>query len=132
MNRRLNPVFRGLGWGELANVLLVAVAGGTNAARAIVGNVLIQLEELLPLSRQSNTEALFIRMTPEARQFLFQRATNKVRGGEDSLRRSIERFVVSPLMNLLATSQLRPGEFITVDWRCNMDHLTFWRMSGQA
>jgi len=47
--------------------------------------------------------------------------------GARHLKRAIERHIVHPLANLLATDQVRYGDFLCVDWDDSMGRLTFLR-----
>jgi len=64
------------------------------------------------------------RVTPAARRFLLQEGTD-IKYGARHLKRAIEKFVVYPLANLLATEQIRFGDMLVVDWDGNSLHLTF-------
>ena len=55
------------------------------------------------------------RVTPAARRFLLQEGTD-LKYGARHLKRAIEKFVVYPLANLLATEQIRFGDMLVVDW----------------
>ncbi len=56
------------------------------------------------------------RCTPEAREFLLTEGTDP-KFGARHLKRAIERHLVFPLSNLLATRQIQLGDLITVDCR---------------
>jgi ATP-dependent Clp protease ATP-binding subunit ClpA len=64
------------------------------------------------------------RVTPPARKFLLQEGTD-LKYGARHLKRAIEKFVVYPLANLLATEQIRFGDMLVVDWDGSSAHLTF-------
>jgi hypothetical protein len=49
------------------------------------------------------------------------------RYGARHLKRAIERHVVYPMANLLATDQVRLGDMICIDWDTSDDHLHFVR-----
>jgi ATP-dependent Clp protease ATP-binding subunit ClpA len=55
------------------------------------------------------------RCTPEARDFLLREGTD-IKFGARHLKRSIERHLVFPISNLLATGQIQLGDLITVDF----------------
>ncbi len=55
------------------------------------------------------------RVTSAARRFLLQEGTD-IKYGARHLKRAIEKFVVYPLANLLATEQIRFGDMLVVDW----------------
>lgn len=52
--------------------------------------------------------------TPRVKEFLLQEGTDHKYGARH-LKRAIERFVVFPLANLVATGQIRLGDFIRID-----------------
>src|ERR1700719_4161273 len=64
------------------------------------------------------------RVTGGARKFLLQEGTD-IKYGARHLKRAIEKYVVYPLANLLATEQVRFGDMLVVDWDGKADHLTF-------
>jgi ATP-dependent Clp protease ATP-binding subunit ClpB len=69
--------------------------------------------------------------TPGARDFLLQEGTDS-RYGARHLKRSIERHVVFPLSNLLATEQLELGDLVTIDYDPETSKLTFVKESQGA
>ena len=66
------------------------------------------------------------RLTGAARDFLLQEGTDQ-RYGARHLKRAIERNVVYPLANLLATEQIHFGDLICIDKNKAGDQLTFTR-----
>jgi ATP-dependent Clp protease ATP-binding subunit ClpB len=91
-----------------------------------------QLEEILEIElgmvqqRVLDTgrgQFLFRVMAP-ARRFLLQEGTD-LKYGARHLKRAIEKFVVYPLANLLATEQIRFGDMLVVDWDGRSAHLSF-------
>src|SRR5881296_3136555 len=66
------------------------------------------------------------RVTDTGRDFLLQEGTDQ-RYGARHLKRAIERHVVYPLANLLATEQVHLGDLICIDWNKEQDRLTFVR-----
>jgi ATP-dependent Clp protease ATP-binding subunit ClpA len=66
------------------------------------------------------------RATPACREFLLQEGTDQ-RYGARHLKRAIERHVVYPLANLLATEQVHLGDLICIDWNIDQDRLSFVR-----
>src|SRR5256884_396954 len=66
------------------------------------------------------------RVTDAGREFLLQEGTDQ-RYGARRLKRAIERHVVYPLANLLATEQIHLGDLICIDWNKEQDRLTFAR-----
>jgi ATP-dependent Clp protease ATP-binding subunit ClpA len=66
------------------------------------------------------------RVTPGARDFLLRDGTD-LKYGARHLKRAIERHVVYPLANLLATEQVRLGDILRIDWDPVATCLTFER-----
>ncbi|HEY2460185.1 MAG TPA: AAA family ATPase [Candidatus Acidoferrum sp.] len=66
------------------------------------------------------------RVTGPGREFLLQEGTDQ-RYGARHLKRSIERHVVYPLANLLATEQVHLGDLVCIDWDGKHSALTFVR-----
>src|SRR6266700_1186383 len=66
------------------------------------------------------------RVTEAGRDFLLQEGTDQ-RYGARHLKRAIERHVVYPLANLLATDQVSLGDLVRIDWDENHEGLTFVR-----
>src|ERR1700719_4692215 len=91
-----------------------------------------QLEEILEIELgmvqqrvvDTGRRQFLFRATPAARRFLLQEGTD-IKYGARHLKRAIEKFVVYPLANLLATEQVRFGDMLVVDWDGKSEHLTF-------
>ena len=66
------------------------------------------------------------RVTESGRDFLLREGTDQ-RYGARHLKRAIERHVVYPMANLLATEQVHSGDLICIDWRSHDDKLNFVR-----
>src|SRR6266699_140977 len=66
------------------------------------------------------------RVTEAGREFLLQEGTDQ-RYGARHLKRAIERHVVYPLANLLATDQVSLGDLVRIDWDESHKQLTFVR-----
>src|SRR5438876_4759403 len=71
------------------------------------------------------------RVTEAGRNFLLREGTDQ-RYGARHLKRAIERHIVYPLANLLATEQVRLGDLIKIDWDGEHKQLTFVRESEGA
>src|SRR5580700_8966082 len=98
-----------------------------------------QLEEVLEIElgqvqqrvlETAKGQFLF-RVTPAGRDFLLQEGTDQ-RYGARHLKRAIERHVVYPLANLLATEQVHLGDLVRIDWDGVHNALTFVRESEGA
>jgi ATP-dependent Clp protease ATP-binding subunit ClpB len=66
------------------------------------------------------------RVTESGRDFLLCEGTDQ-RYGARHLKRAIERNIVYPLANLLATEQVHLGDLVCIDWNKEQDRLTFVR-----
>src|SRR2546429_911323 len=66
------------------------------------------------------------RVPDTGRDFLLQEGTDQ-RYGARHLKRAIERHVVYPLANLLATEQVHLGDLVCIDWDREHSQLTFIR-----
>jgi ATP-dependent Clp protease ATP-binding subunit ClpB len=66
------------------------------------------------------------RVTPSARNFLLREGTD-LKYGARHLKRAIERNIVYPLANLLATSQVHLGDLLCIDWDEREQRLIFER-----
>src|SRR5438105_13880655 len=66
------------------------------------------------------------RVTDTGREFLLKEGTDQ-RYGARHLKRAIERHVVYPLANLLATDQVNLGDLVCIDWDREHSQLTFIR-----
>jgi len=64
------------------------------------------------------------RVTPEARAYLLREGTD-LKYGARHLKRAIERHIVNPLANLLATEQVRMGDVLCIDWDASEGRLVF-------
>ncbi len=62
--------------------------------------------------------------TDRAKEFLLKEGT-EARYGARHLKRAIERLLVQPMSNLIATEQIRPGDLIQVDY--DEERITFQR-----
>jgi hypothetical protein len=94
----------------------------------------VQLEEVLEIElgqvqqrvlETAKGQFLF-RVTNAGRDFLLQEGTDQ-RYGARHLKRAIERHVVYPLANLLATEQVHLGDLVCIDWDRQHKQLTFVR-----
>jgi hypothetical protein len=70
------------------------------------------------------------RVTSAARRFLLQEGTD-IKYGARHLKRAIEKFVVYPLANLVATGQIWFGDRVVVDWEKGDSCMAFHR-EGQG
>src|SRR6267143_509704 len=66
------------------------------------------------------------RVTDAGREFILHEGTDQ-RYGARHLKRAIERHVVFPLANLLATHQVNSGDMLCIDWDPRVGGLVFWK-----
>lgn len=66
------------------------------------------------ITKYAGTKFIF-ECSPEFKQFLLREGTD-LKYGARHLKRSIERYLVYPISNLVATEQLELGDFLTVDF----------------
>jgi ATP-dependent Clp protease ATP-binding subunit ClpB len=95
---------------------------GTEQLRKI-----LDIELNLVQQRIFNTspERSFVFNTTEsARDFLLEKGAD-LQYGARHLKRAIERFLVQPMSNLMATEQVRGGDWIRVDFDASRNRITF-------
>ena len=92
----------------------------------------VQLEQILDIELSmvqrrvldtARGQFLF-RVTPAARAFLLKEGTD-MKYGARHLKRAIEKYLVYPLANLLATEQIALGDILCVDWDEDAQGLLF-------
>jgi ATP-dependent Clp protease ATP-binding subunit ClpB len=88
----------------------------------------IELRHVQKRILDSTTRPFQFRLTSEGRRFLLQEGTDQKYGARH-LKRSIERYLVSPLARLLATAQVLPGDHIVIDRHRDESGLSFRRDS---
>lgn len=76
-------------------------------------------------------EQFLFRVTSEARAFVLREGTD-LKYGARHLKRAIERHIVYPLANLLATDQVQVGDVLSIDWDPLASQLVFLREAGGA
>ncbi|PWU01759.1 MAG: ATP-dependent Clp protease ATP-binding subunit [Terriglobia bacterium] len=102
-------VFRPLGEGELRKILTIEL----NMVQQRVFN-------------SANGAPFVFSLTDPAREYLLREGTD-VKYGARHLKRAIERNLVHPLSNLIATDQVRGGDLIRVDFDDSQTCLTFFK-----
>jgi ATP-dependent Clp protease ATP-binding subunit ClpB len=75
------------------------------------------------MSSQSDRQFMF-RCTPESKEFLLREGTD-LKYGARHLKRAIERHLVYPISNLIATNQISLGDVIKIDLGVDGDRLIF-------
>jgi hypothetical protein len=74
----------------------------------------------------ANSTPFVFSVTEAAKDFLLREGTD-VKYGARHLKRAIERSLVHPLSNLIATEQVRGGDLIRIDYDAGAGHLTFFK-----
>jgi len=100
-------VFRSLGAAELSRILS------------------IELNQLQQRIFNSATTTPFVfNVTPDARAFLLREGTD-MKYGARHLKRAIERTLVSPLSNLVASDQVHGGDLVLIDYDTEQGSIVF-------
>jgi ATP-dependent Clp protease ATP-binding subunit ClpA len=81
------------------------------------------------ITESAGTKFIF-ECSDEAKEFLLGEGID-LKYGARHLKRSIERFLVYPLSNLVATQQIETGDFVTIGFDEETDALTFRKQSGK-
>jgi len=90
----------------------------------------IELNEVQNRIMASQSDKQFIfRCTSEAKDFLLREGTD-LKYGARHLKRSIERHLVYPISNLIATGQIGMGDVIKIDLGSTGDKLVFSKERG--
>lgn len=91
----------------------------------------IELDQVQKRITQSAGTKFIFQCTDEAKEFLLREGID-YKYGARHLKRAIERFMVYPLSNLVATEQVGFGDLVIVDYSEGTDRLTFSKRSGGA
>ena len=86
----------------------------------------IELGQLQQRILETQNGQFLLRVTDAGREFLLGEGTDQ-RYGARHLKRAIERHVVFPLANLLATGQVKSGDMLCIDWDPRVGGLVFWK-----
>lgn len=81
------------------------------------------------ITESAGTKFIF-ECTLAAKEYLLGEGID-LKYGARHLKRSIERFLVYPLSNLVATQQVETGDFVIVDFDTDKERLTFTKQSGK-
>ena len=81
------------------------------------------------ITESAGTKFVF-ECTEEAKEFLLSEGID-LKYGARHLKRSIERFLVYPLSNLVATEQVETGDLVLVDYSPETEVLMFTKQSGK-
>jgi ATP-dependent Clp protease ATP-binding subunit ClpB len=86
----------------------------------------LQLAQLQRRVLETANGQFLLRVTYAGREFILHEGTDR-RYGAHHLKRAIERHVVFPLANLLATGQVKAGDLLIIDWDPRVARLVFWK-----
>ncbi len=81
------------------------------------------------ITESAGTKFVF-ECTDEAKEYLLSEGID-LKYGARHLKRSVERFLVYALSNLVATQQVETGDFVMVDFDSEREVLTFAKQSGK-
>ncbi len=90
----------------------------------------IELKQVQDRITESAGTKFVFECTEPAREFLLKEGID-LKYGARHLKRAIERFLVYPLSNLVATEQVQTGDFVTIDFDDENDKLTFAKQAGK-
>lgn len=89
----------------------------------------IELKDVQDRITESAGTKFIFECSDTAKEFLLKEGID-LKYGARHLKRSIERFLVYPLSNLVATEQVETGDLVSVDFDEEADKLTFTKQSG--
>ena len=81
------------------------------------------------ITESAGTKFVF-ECTTKAKEFLLSEGID-LKYGARHLKRAIERFLVYPLSNLVATEQLETGDFVAIDFDDDKEKLVFSKQTGK-
>lgn len=81
------------------------------------------------ITESAGTKFVF-ECTTEAKEYLLSEGID-LKYGARHLKRSIERFLVYPLSNLVATEQVQTGDLVLVDYDEELKALNFMKQAGK-
>ena len=90
----------------------------------------IELKQVQDRITESAGTKFIFECTDEAKEFLLSEGID-LKYGARHLKRAIERFLVYPLSNLVATQQVETGDFVLVDFDKEKEALNFTKQSGK-
>jgi ATP-dependent Clp protease ATP-binding subunit ClpA len=81
------------------------------------------------ITESAGTKFVF-ECTDAAKEFLLSEGID-LKYGARHLKRAIERFLVYPISNLVATDQVETGDVVVVDYDAKLERLTFAKQAGR-
>ncbi|GIU82087.1 MAG: ATP-dependent Clp protease ATP-binding subunit [Acidobacteria bacterium] len=90
----------------------------------------IELQQVQNRITESAGTKFVFECTQSAKEFLLREGTD-LKYGARHLKRAIERFLVYPLSNLVATDQVETGDLVTIDFDEEKGKLIFMKQAGK-
>jgi ATP-dependent Clp protease ATP-binding subunit ClpA len=90
----------------------------------------IELHQVQARITESAGTKFIFECSDEAKEFLLSEGID-LKYGARHLKRAIERFLVYPLSNLVATQQVETGDLVVIDFDDEGEKLTFSKQSGK-
>ena len=97
---------------------------GETELRSILGLELNMLQQRI--FSAANSSPFVFSLTEDAKDYLLREGTD-MKYGARHLKRAIDRSLVHPLSNLIATDQVRRGDLIRVEFDGELDRMTFFK-----
>jgi ATP-dependent Clp protease ATP-binding subunit ClpA len=91
----------------------------------------LELQQVQTRIMKGTGEKFVFNCTDEAKQFLLDEGID-FKYGARHLKRAIERFLVYPISNLVATSQVVTGDLVLIDYDADSAKLVFTKAEGGA
>lgn len=85
----------------------------------------LELHQVQMRVLQTAKVQFLFRVRAAGKEFLLTEGTDP-RSGARHLKRAVERYLVCPMANLLATGQVRTGDMLCIDWDRRAGRLVFW------
>ena len=99
----------------------------THSARTELRKILmLELNVVQQRIFNANTAPFVFSLTEDAKDFLLLEGTD-LKYGARHLKRAVDRHLVHPLSNLIATGQVRGGDLLRVDYSQCLNALTFFK-----
>ena len=91
----------------------------------------LELKAVQDRIMKGTAQKFIFQCSPESKKFLLEEGID-LKYGARHLKRAIERFIVYPLSNLVATEQVKLGDLVLVELEGDNDILDFYKESGGA
>ncbi|MBK7993326.1 MAG: ATP-dependent Clp protease ATP-binding subunit [Blastocatellia bacterium] len=91
----------------------------------------LELKAVQDRIMKGTAQKFIFQCSVESKKFLLEEGID-LKYGARHLKRAIERFIVYPLSNLVATEQVKLGDLVLVELEGDSDNLDFYKESGGA